>query len=1159
LQLSDLHLGCRGEELWWQVQEELEPSIRAGVGRLGPPDLLLISGDLTNTGSEFDLVDRLLDRLLGWLVAEGGGPEPLIAAIPGNHDVLRPAGFTALSYRVLDKLCDGIVDDDVQFVEEALFSRQDASFLAPLFGGYQAWFRRRLLPQLEQRSAVFHLSHIPGDFCTRVELEDTFPLCIVGLNSAWQQYRHGDFERRLTLPVRQFQATLPPSRLGSPLDFFQDQQRALLLLHHPPAWLNKRALRDFYESIYPPERFDLCLHGHLHEARAEGATMSGGKARYYFQAPSLFGLEHLGTPQEERLIGYAWGSLSSEGEVRVWPLVRARRGGGEGAFVHDPAFPEDSAGVVIAPLGIRRSPLSASPPDFEPYLEALVDRTDHINISGIFTAGSARGALRHPIEHLFIPLSGERSPHEETGRQVAARMSLARLLQDHSRLLIEGQPGAGKTTFLRFVATMLGRDALGRECPEGTSWRMQYLGFHKDQPPLVPVLLRMADFEMLLRSETPTLRYDDGFRLLDMLERISVENDYGIERQGWRMLLEQGGAFLLLDGLDEIADERLRQRVFEVVRDAVRRWSCPMVATSRPIGTAALHEMGFHCVTVAPFGKVEIRAFVDHWVAALYAVDDPQALAGEGAQYRSSLLSAVFDLPRVRRLAANPVMLTCLCVVHWNEGRLPEGRSQVYRAVLRWLIASRSAVRGNAGFTDRFAWSALTRLALAMMTEPAGKSASYDLGKAAVAMDAVVQRYFPTYPPEERRHEARRWLRFECLGSGIIEELPWARIRFWHLTFQEFLVALQLAWRDDGDDPQESWWPLVREHLNHLQWRETVDLLPGCLLDEGGEGRVDKLLRRVLALSDNQPSLAEAARTAAVTGRFLRTLTAYQYQPQPEVARAYQGVLERCLVVFTRTGAAEFPLDIRIVVAEALGRGGDSRLTSGRDNFLEVPGLGGLRMGKYPVTVEEFQRFIEDRGYDRKKYWDHSDHSRSWWEEPRWEEPKHWENQLETPNRPVVWVSWNEANAYCHWLTEQLSEEVRLPTEAEWKSAASPDGRVYPWGEAEPDLQRANFGSLIGAPTPVGLFPAGDGPYGHSDLAGNVVEWCADCKWGWQVQQGSGWVLSVVDLRPDFRILSESWARRGDLGFRVVISPPPSLAGEDPRVRAQETTPPAGW
>jgi hypothetical protein len=79
LHLSDLHLGCQREDLWWQVQEDLAASVRAFADRLGPPDLLLLSGDLTNTGAakQFERVDRLLDALLGWL-AESGGAAPLI-------------------------------------------------------------------------------------------------------------------------------------------------------------------------------------------------------------------------------------------------------------------------------------------------------------------------------------------------------------------------------------------------------------------------------------------------------------------------------------------------------------------------------------------------------------------------------------------------------------------------------------------------------------------------------------------------------------------------------------------------------------------------------------------------------------------------------------------------------------------------------------------------------------------------------------------------------------------------------------------------------------------------------------------------------------------------------------------------------------------------
>jgi len=100
LHLSDLHLGCRGEDLWWQVQEELEKSIRSMAERLGPPDLLLFSGDLTFQGKkdEFKRIDRFLDTLLSWLDSE-----PLVVAVPGNHDLQRPQGLAALPYRVLEK------------------------------------------------------------------------------------------------------------------------------------------------------------------------------------------------------------------------------------------------------------------------------------------------------------------------------------------------------------------------------------------------------------------------------------------------------------------------------------------------------------------------------------------------------------------------------------------------------------------------------------------------------------------------------------------------------------------------------------------------------------------------------------------------------------------------------------------------------------------------------------------------------------------------------------------------------------------------------------------------------------------------------------------------------------------------------------------------
>jgi hypothetical protein len=95
-------------------------------------------------------------------------------------------------------------------------------------------------------------------------------------------------------------------------------------------------------------------------------------------------------------------------------------------------------------------------------------------------------------------------------------------------------------------------------------------------------------------------------------------------------------------------------------------------------------------------------------------------------------------------------------------------------------------------------------------------------------------------------------------------------------------------------------------------------------------------------------------------------------------------------------------------------------------------------------------------------------------------------------NRPIVNVTWEQAQAYCHWAGK------RLPAEAEWEKAArGTDSRIYPWGNQEPNDAAANFGHCCewkGTHTlhPVDEHPGGKSPYGTFNMAGNVSEWTAD-------------------------------------------------------------------
>ena len=103
------------------------------------------------------------------------------------------------------------------------------------------------------------------------------------------------------------------------------------------------------------------------------------------------------------------------------------------------------------------------------------------------------------------------------------------------------------------------------------------------------------------------------------------------------------------------------------------------------------------------------------------------------------------------------------------------------------------------------------------------------------------------------------------------------------------------------------------------------------------------------------------------------------------------------------------------------------------------------------------------------------------------------ETQFGHPRQPVVAVSWEEANAYCRWLSGLTKETYRLPTEAEWEWAVrqKKEGRLYSWGDEDPsefDLYRLGWRDK--RPQVVGLQPPNG--FGLYNLGDNVHEWCLD-------------------------------------------------------------------
>jgi formylglycine-generating enzyme required for sulfatase activity len=690
------------------------------------------------------------------------------------------------------------------------------------------------------------------------------------------------------------------------------------------------------------------------------------------------------------------------------------------------------------------------------YLQWLREQTAWIDIRGL-QVGTGK-AYRFPIDDLYIPLKTVLSG------EVREPVLLEEALR-HRRLVVVGDPGAGKTTFLRRIA----------------------FGLCQDPQRGFPIFMRIAELEEHIsnccqqhQAGTPTTRESP-----EWLAHFFQRREWGLEAEFFERKLGEESTVVLLDGLDETPSRVARESMARLFENATSSCAkCRFVVTTRPQAYAGQSTLaGFREVRIDDLDPEGIERFLDHWSRCLYSGDPAAAEA-----HRKELVGALRGRVEIRRMARNPVMLTALAVVHWNERRLPEQRADLYESILTWLARSREKRPGREP-SDR-CLALLAHLALGMQNQPKGRLTQISKGRAA----EIIAPQFRGIAKDEQFPRAQSFLDQEEVDSGIVVSRG-SEVRFWHLTFQEHLAARAIAGLPEASQQKLL---LAAGRLYRPEWREVVLLLAGTLLVRQGPEKVDGLFRAVLDELKPKGSLAERARCACLLGAILRDLRPLAYHAADP---RYQAVLGSVLDIFDAEKSAGVSLEERLEAAEALGQAGDPRLRE--DNWVTIPAgtflmgaqkedphspncdreahpdespvhevdLNAYRIGRYPVTVEEYARFLDDEGYRGER-----------------EQPDDWEGQLLHPNRPVVSVTWHEAAAYCAWAGG------RLPTEAEWERAArGPEGRTFPWGNEPPDPGRANyFETKVGYATPVGLFPRGMTPEGVHDLAGNIWERVAD-------------------------------------------------------------------
>ncbi len=475
--------------------------------------------------------------------------------------------------------------------------------------------------------------------------------------------------------------------------------------------------------------------------------------------------------------------------------------------------------------------------------------------------------------------------HDRPSREIS-RAPVGERLTASSRLVVLGDPGGGKTTMLRWMATAYllrhKGDAAFSQVPDSQTL---------PNKPWIPVLIRCRDLgeQDLCRCFTDFLTQH-----LNKTELLPAEAE--VMRAVILDRIAKGEALLLVDGLDEITNPRVRMMFCQELERTAARYPAPIVVTSRIVGYRDMpYRMGsgFEHGQIAELNREDKDLFARRWVE----VTEQHQSTDEKAKRAQELLDALHSNDRIERLTGNPMLLTTLALVKRKVGKLPNRRSDLYAEAVQVLLNfnPRYRIIDKAEAIPQIAYLAyeMCRLGVQQLTE-----------------DQVLEqldKFRHDYPNVRsvRVHEPHSFLELLEAQSSIliksgsawqrnstVDEPVW---EFRHLTFQEYLAARALL---DGRYPGRDKAKTLAEHVAPLagavqktksrrsvleseeevevpeSWREALRLLVADCNDDD----VDDVLQAILTPTPNED--------AGKTSRPRAVLAALCLADEPNVSEA---------------------------------------------------------------------------------------------------------------------------------------------------------------------------------------------------------------------------------------------------------------------------------
>ncbi|MGJ3250243.1 MAG: NACHT C-terminal helical domain 2-containing protein [Elainellaceae cyanobacterium] len=382
------------------------------------------------------------------------------------------------------------------------------------------------------------------------------------------------------------------------------------------------------------------------------------------------------------------------------------------------------------------------------------------------------------------------------------------IAERHERLGVYGKPGAGKTTYLQWLAI---------RCNEGAL-----------SPNLVPIFVYFKDYAEA--ENRPSLQA--------YIERYLVACHVPNVASTLGLLLQHGRIFLILDGLDEVQDAD-RSRVRSQAEGIASRFrNCRFVFSCR---SPLWYEFsGFTNVIVSEFDRHQVAAFANKWFSKV-----------KGNERSQTFIDRLTRHIEIAELAKTPLLLTLLCIVFNEENTFPRYRSDVYDEGLTILLGKwdefrgvqRNRVHRVVSTEDRLYRSLSTEEKKALLKKVATK---FFLEQQTLFwkrdVEIVIEDYFqdihgiaPSLVPASEILQAIE------LQHGLIVRRASNYCSFSHLTFQEYFTASGLV--ETGQHA------LIYKHILEPRWRFVIELISEQLhqsvADEffiGFKRAVDKLV-----------------------------------------------------------------------------------------------------------------------------------------------------------------------------------------------------------------------------------------------------------------------------------------------------------------------------